>query len=132
MKIKGLDDREYTWSLVKHERGNCSSGHLRARKLLKELYPFDIVYEEVTLPGSQIGKLGVLKADFYIHSRRLMIEVQGIQHEQYNSFFYPTKLDFIKAKSRDKNKKAWCETNEIELIILLDSQSDAEWKKILK
>ena len=85
MKVKGLDGRERTWNLAKfinNKRDVVSEGHRKARELLTEMFPFEKVLEEVTLPGEQ------LYADFYIQSERLMVEVQGVQHTTFNSFFF--------------------------------------------
>lgn len=127
MKIKGLDNKEHLWSLSDKQRGKVSQHHQRARELLQSLFPLDKVYEEQMLPGSKTGQFGLLCADFYIHSRKLMFEVQGEQHFEYNSFFYKSKLDFLKAKKRDADKKEWCELNGIILIELPYNESNEQW-----
>lgn len=131
MKFKGLDGQEYAVTLVDKQRGAVSSYHERARHLLTKLYPFDKFFEEVTLPGSKTEKNKVLYADFYCHSKKLMIEVQGEQHGKFNSFFYSSKLDFLKAQARDKNKKQWCTVNGITLVELPYNESDEQWTKRL-
>jgi len=125
MKVIGLDDKEYVWNLAKYvgnERRGCSEYHKRARALLKEIFPFEQILEEVGLPGSS------LFADFYIHNKRLMIEVQGEQHTKHIPFFHKDKLTFGKAKMRDKAKKNWCENNGITLLELSYNDED-KWKE---
>jgi hypothetical protein len=131
MKIKGLDGREYSLNFVEKRRGKVSQYHENARTLLLELFPFDKIYEEVGLPGSATSKNGQLTVDFFIPSKLLIIEVQGQQHEQYNSFFYPNRLDFFKAQARDRTKKEWCEINGLTLIELPYDKSN-EWASTVK
>jgi hypothetical protein len=128
MKFLGLDGKEHTTTLVIKKRGKVSKHHERARTLLKELYPLDQVFEEVTLPGSKTAKNGTLYADFYIHSRSLMVEVQGTQHDEFNSFFHANKLEYHKGKARDKAKREWCELNDITLIELPCGETDEQWR----
>lgn len=128
MKAKGFDGREYPWTLVKQEKNSCSKGHKQARLLLKELFPLDTIFEEVTLPGSKTKKNNLLYADFYLRSRNLIIEVQGEQHTEHIPFFHETKADFYRGQVRDRAKQDWCELNGITLIQLPVSESVDEWR----
>lgn len=127
IKVIGLDNKEYKLILSNKKRIVCSEHHLRARKLLKKIFPLELIFEEVALPGSSTKKQ--LFADFYIHSIKLMIEVNGEQHYSKNSFFHRNRADFIKGKLRDKNKQNWCEINNISLIVLPYMENDDEWRK---
>lgn len=127
IKIIGLDNKEYKLSLSKKKRIVCSENHLRARKLLKDMFPLEFIFEEVALPGSSLKKK--LFADFYIHSIKLIIEVNGEQHYSKNAFFHKNQADFIKGKLRDKDKENWCAINDISLVVLPYMESDDEWRK---
>ena len=127
MKFKGFDGQEYPLTFIDKKRGIVSKYHEKARLLLKELYPFDKIYEEIGLPGSRTEKNKQLFVDFFIPSRRIIVEVQGEQHEKFNSFHYSNKLDFYKAKNRDQTKKIWCELNRITLIELKYDDTD-NWR----
>lgn len=129
MRVKGLDGKEHSLILVDRPKGSCSKNHEKARDLLKSIYPFDTIFEEITLSGSKTPKNGLLYADFFIPKRKLIVEVQGEQHEQFNSFFYSNKLDFVKAKTRDKAKKEWCQINNFKLVELPHNESTDEWIK---
>ncbi len=128
MKVIGLDGKTYT--LKMNEAGildeNRSSFHLKCRELLKELYPLDRIFEEVSLPGSN-----KLTADFLIPLRRLLIEVHGIQHYQYSSHFHKDKSQFFKGKSRDTDKKKWAELNNWFYVELDGRLKPEEWKNII-
>lgn len=128
MKINGLDGKEYSWSISSKPRNNASKHHVRARNLLKKLYPCDSISEELPLPGSKTQNNRLLFADFYIHGRRLMIEVQGEQHTEFSMHFHKgDKRNFFKGKLRDNNKKNWCLLNGITLVQLPYNESDEQW-----
>lgn len=133
MKVIGLDDREYSWVLQPQniDDANRSKLHLRARKILSDAFPFDVIHEEVTLPGSKFGKTNRLTADFFLPMRSIIVEVQGNQHTEYVKFMHKTKYDFYKALGRDKHKKLWCERNSICLIYFNDGETDEDWVKKL-
>lgn len=129
MKVKGLDNKTYSWSFIgyvpkEEDDKHRSSGHLRARQLLRTLFPLERICEEVPMPGS-----GGLFCDFIIPFLRIMVEVQGIQHYEQSTFFHKTPFDFINGKKRDANKRKWCEVNNITLIELPDGETENEWRK---
>jgi hypothetical protein len=135
MNVIGLDGNTYSWKITRYNKKSefCSSFHLRARLLLVELFPYDKIYEEVVIPGiKNETNIKSLTADFYIHTPRLMIEVQGEQHYKYVPFFHNNKLQFLKAKKLDKLKEKWCLINNIRLIELKYNQTDEEWASIIK
>lgn len=126
MRVTGLDGREYVWGLAGHvplgseEAG--SSYHCRCRELLKQLFPLDQRLEEVPLPGS-----GGLTADFFLPSRRVIIEVNGPQHYEFSLHFHKTRLGFLRAKANDARKREWAELNGITMVELRYDESDSEW-----
>lgn len=103
-----------------------SENHLKCRKLLAELYPLDIICEEVSVPGES------LFLDFLIPVRKIAIEVNGEQHDRYVPFFHRNnKSNFIKSQGRDQRKAQWCALNNIKLIVLNYDNSESEWKRTL-
>jgi len=131
MKIIGLDEQEYTWKYHLHQtpRENCSAPHERARKLLKELFPFSSICEEVPLIGVGKEKLFI---DFFIPQKRLVVEVQGQQHYHFNHFFFSSKQAFGKALNRDRTKVEWCKINNFDFVELPDNEKDKEWEMRIK
>jgi hypothetical protein len=132
MIIIGLNGKEYNWkpksadTIDEHK----SKLHLKIKKLLKEIYPFDIILEEVTLPGSSnLLKKKDLIADFYIPNRCLIVEAHGEQHYEYNSFFFKNKFQFLKAQKRDNDKIQWCNLNNIKIIALNFADSIETWRQ---
>jgi hypothetical protein len=130
MKVKGLDGKEYKLSLtgkvVVNDNRARSAGHLIARKLLNELFPFDPPYEEVTIPGCGAP----LYLDFLLPARRLAVEVQGSQHRKPSKFFQGGQAGFLKQQARDKKKIEWCELNGLILVELNDDRTDG-WRELL-
>ena len=138
MKVVGLNGREYNLNLQKYDvkandKRKRSKHHVRARKLIKEVYHSYRILEEVKLPGStSTHKRSVLYLDFFIPNIRKAVEVHGRQHYEYTPFFHKSKADFILAKARDEDKIEWCELNNIEILTLKYSGSDDEWRKTIK
>ena len=131
MKVIGLDGRAYGWNFGKYnnQREDCSSLHLRARILLKQLYPYDIIFEEIAIVGikTEINNRP-LYFDFYANSLKTAFEIQGLQHSEFVSFFHGNKLEFFRAKRLDGLKRSWCELNHITLLELPHNESDKEWE----
>lgn len=138
MKVVGINGKEYVWNLSEYDVFNDdkrkrSKYHIRARKILKEVFHSYRILEEVKLPGStESHKKSVLYLDFLIPTISLAIEVHGQQHYVYSPFFHKSKADFLKSKARDEDKIDWCKLNNIRLITLKYSESDDEWRQRIK
>jgi hypothetical protein len=128
MKIRGLDGREYNWrpvgySVLGDSTRKFSDLHVTARNLLKELFPNDRIMEEVFLPGLPTTAY----ADLYLPLRQIIVEVQGEQHYRFVRIFQNNRLEFLKAKGRDVNKRRWCELNNIVLVELPYNEDRDQW-----
>ena len=134
MKVIGFDGRDHALTFKRargnSKRGNKSSHHLRARELLSELFPYEKIYEEVTLPGSKTISTGLLYADFLIPNKYIVVEVHGKQHYEYSQHFHKTKASFMKSRKRDKKKIEWCELNDF-TIIILPYNKEEQWKNLI-
>jgi hypothetical protein len=125
VQLKGLDGKSYSISLKQNKKRSCSKLHEAARLLIKSIYNFDIVLEEVRIPGSRPA----IFMDFIIPKRRVCVEVQGQQHYEYSGFFHDTKMDFYAGKRRDQKKVDWAELNNFRLIELPYNEDIDEWRK---
>ncbi len=125
MVVKDFTGKEHRLNLdlYNKKRNNSSSLHKNARLLLNRLFATRIILEEVPLPGTRMF------VDFFIPLENLMIEVQGQQHYEFNSFHYANKLEFLKAKKRDRSKKEWAELNGLTLVTLPYNEDENEWTK---
>jgi hypothetical protein len=132
MDIIDLNDNIRKWTLKgyvsKAAATNKSSYHIVARQLLHEIYPTLQILEEVTIPIT--GKES-LYLDFYIPLIKKCIEVHGEQHYKFIPFYHTTKLNFLKAQKRDKQKKEWCEKNFITYIELPYNTDKDKWKELI-
>lgn len=130
MKIIGIDDQIYTFNVANnsHARATTSKYHALAKDIIYEEFPYDNIYEEVSLPGTGEKSLIV---DFFIPIPKIVIEVQGEQH-YHPTFFHSSKMEFYIAVGRDKIKKEWCSINKIKLIELPYSETIDEWRARIK
>ena len=129
-EVIGLDNKPYTMKLFYGTtKKSCSKLHERARNLLKQVFPFDTPYEEVVLPGTGQFCMGKnLTVDFFILRTLMAVEVQGEQHYRFSNFFHGNKMEFFRAKGRDRKKREWLELNGITLIELPFNEDDEQWK----
>lgn len=131
-KVLDLDGNTVNWSLSggisKGSRNNKSALHLRARNILKDLYPTFQILEEIKIP---LRKSEHLYLDFYMPLNKKCIEVHGEQHYKYVAYYHQNMMGFMKHKKRDKEKIEWCEINGIEVIVLPFDKTDEEWKEII-
>ena len=138
MKIVGLNGREYNVRLDKYivkadDTTKKSQYHLKARKLLHQMFAGYSILEEMKLPGSRQSHLkSVLFLDFFIPNLGIGIEVHGKQHYEYVPFFHKTKAKYRQAIKRDSLKEEWCELNNINLIVLKYSDDIEDWREQLE
>lgn len=128
MDIVDLDGRKFRWQMKRGKVKKPSSLHLDVYSLIREIYPSDILIEEITIPLKRGEKVF---GDIYIPSKRKLVEIHGEQHYKYNTFFYSSKLEFLKAQKRDRDKKEWCEINDIQYIELPFNKKE-EWSDLIR
>jgi len=132
MNVKDLNGNLTLWSLTGHiAHGNIdhkSSYHIKAKGLIKEIFPTLQLLEEVPI---NIKKSETLYLDFYLPLKKLCIEVHGEQHYKFTPFYHNSILDFVKAQKRDKYKQEWCDINNIKYIDLAHYENIEEWRKKL-
>ncbi len=79
----------------------------------KFLYPFwhtDAVFEELRIVGS------LCRFDIYNHSKKIVIETMGRQHQTFVKHFHGHRSKFLGQIKRDLMKHEFCELNEIQLV----------------
>jgi hypothetical protein len=103
-----------------------SSFHLKARTLIKECFPTIQILEEVPI---QVRRSESYYLDFYIPMLKIAIEVHGEQHFKFVPFYHNNLLGFLKSQKRDREKKEWCELNNISYIEFPHYESELEWKQ---
>jgi len=133
MRVVGLNGESFNWNPAKlsYSHQNTSTYHKRVKTLLTKLFPFDKIYEEVTLLGSKYMNKD-LSADFYIPSIKLIVEIHGEQHYKFTSYFHDNILEFHRGKARDKNKKQWCYVNNIKYLALKYNEDEQKWEEKIR
>lgn len=74
---------------------------------LKELFPHDKAHEDFAI---KIGKQ-TLFVDRMLPTRKIAIEVDGRQHDEYIQHFHKDSDGFQASKARDQLKNSWLEAN---------------------
>lgn len=133
MQVKSLDGFIQNWQLTGHSAhaklNNKSSLHLLARKIINDQYPTLQTLEEVPIP---VKKSESYFLDFYIPILKTAIEVHGEQHYKFVAFYHNSQLGFLKSQKRDREKKEWCEINNIKYIELPYNESENEWSERIR
>ncbi len=78
-------------------------------QLIKDRFPVEEILEEVYIPFQGFY------LDFFLPRLKIVFEIQGRQHYEYNKFFHKNKLNFNESKKRDFMKEEWCKINNITL-----------------
>ena len=130
MKVKSIDNpnasvtwdvRQSSWPL-KNKAACRSNIQYEIGQIIKSRYPLDPILEDITIPDTS------LSLDFFLPNRKIAFEVQGEQHDKMNPFFHKSLAEFEDQKTRDENKRFFCELNNIRLH---EVRSSNEVKKIL-
>ena len=134
MKVVDLNGEYSSWKITGHipkanDKRLRSQYHLKARSLLKEIYPTCPILEEVPI---SIRRSETLFLDFYIPLHALCVEVHGEQHYSFVPHYHGNRLGFAKAKKRDREKLEWCEVNGITVVELSYKEDEDEWRTRLK
>ncbi len=130
MKARDLEGNIETWKLTGQivtatDKRSRSKLHVKARKILYELFPTMKILEEVPIKprGTKTQYL-----DFYINQIKLAVEVHGQQHYKFNTMFHASARDFLNQKRNDTDKEDWCILNGITHIELPYNEDIEQWK----
>jgi hypothetical protein len=110
--VKPDDDNSIElWTKMYHEGDyKCSLGHFLTYQCLREIFPYQIIKEEVP-----IGKLWI---DILLPHLNIAVEVHGSQHTEFSSFFHSTQADFKKGQENDWQKSEMLESQNISLFVV--------------
>lgn len=106
LRFLNVEKRRIKWnapSLSKFQYG--------IKQYLKSYWQYHIVYEEMPMVGTR------LRLDLYNATKRIGVEVNGDQHNEYNKFFHSNnRINYLHQIRRDFKKSEWCRINNITLI----------------
>jgi hypothetical protein len=115
MKFIGLNNRELTLKnpkkyLIDWNKKSRSKFQLETKNFLKPYWQHDIVFEEFRMVGTR------LSFDFYNANKKIIIEVQGVQHTKFVKFFHGNRLKYLQQLKRDDKKYEFCQKNNLRLV----------------
>lgn len=111
MKIIGLDGKEYHLNVRESQHpmrtlAGCKSKlQFRCGQILRKKFPYDTILEELHIPGHG------LYFDFFLPVHKMVFEIDGAQHGEYNPFFHKDHKGYVSAQDRDCDKESLCEIN---------------------
>jgi len=117
MKFIGLDGKTYNLDVrqsrhpMRAEAACKSKLQYRCGQILRKHFRVDPILEELHIDGHGFY------FDFFIPTHGIAVEINGDQHDEYNSFFYKNKRSFLEAKERDSRKESLCEMNGWALLV---------------
>jgi len=106
-KLVYLNVKKY---LIDWDSASRSKLQTRVKKFLKPFWEKHLCYEEFPVYGSR------LKVDFLNATKRIAVEVQGVQHDNFNEFFHKNRLNYFFSIKRDVKKLNWLETNKFKVL----------------
>ena len=130
MKFTTLAGREKRISRVKKyiidwDGKSKSKIQFNSKQFLKKYWKYHVVFEEFPVAGT------LLSLDFYNATKKIAVEVQGGQHRRYVPFFHNNyKNNYLDQLRRDRDKRDFCELNNIVLVEVYDT--DKISKKLFK
>jgi len=87
------------------------------KQFLKQYWKTNIVYEEFPVYGS------LLKVDILNVTRKIAVEVNGKQHDSFNSFFHSnSRVKYLESIKRDVIKRNWLEKNGFTVIEIEENE----------
>lgn len=108
------------------DNDGASKLEIKFRDLIYPFWKNYIVLFQARIPGS------LYRIDFINVNKRLAVEVDGSQHNEFNAFFYQNSRNHYKeALKKDLAKENWCEENSITLLRLYKEDLDNFSKKYI-
>jgi hypothetical protein len=70
--------------------------------------------------------------DFHLPTLNIAVEVQGIQHTEFNPHFHGTAEKFKGQVKRDRAKLEWCDINDVALVCVHHDEVPIEVSELLR
>ena len=123
-KLQSKNVRKY---LIDWGKPSRSKIQFKTKQFLKAFWENQIVYEEFPVYGSR------MKVDFINATKRIAIEVNGPQHNNFNKFFHNnSRLNYLDHIKRDLEKIKWLELNKFKVLELEVEDVDKLSKDFIK
>lgn len=125
LNINGkLQKKSVTKYLVDWDKKSRSKIQFTVKQFLKTYWKGQVVYEEFPVYGTKMS-VDILNA-----TKKIAIEVQGRQHNEFNKFFHSdSRLKYLESIKRDLKKAEWLEMNDFNLIEINEDEINQISKK---
>jgi hypothetical protein len=115
MKFKTLTGKTKEISIKKYlidwDGDSLSKFQMEVKDFLYPFWKNDVVCEELIMAGTK------MRFDMVNISRKIVVEVQGAQHNELNNYWNQgSKLVFLKQLKKDMSKFKWCELNGFKFV----------------
>src|SRR3954469_19550716 len=122
MRLKNINGRLVTKSVekysIKWSGKSRSKLQYKVKQFFKTYWENHVVYEEFPVFGT------LLKVDFINATKRISVEVNGKQHEDFNKFFHDNRIGFLNSLTRDSRKYDWLKLNNFKIIEINEDEVD--------
>jgi len=85
----------------------------RVKAFLKPYWERDMVLEEMRIPGS------LFRIDLYNINKDIIVEIDGRQHDEFNSFMHGSLSGFRASIKRDLEKERWATLNGVKHYVVI-------------
>jgi len=115
--IKGrLVNKSVAKYRIKWDAGCRSNFQYEVKQFFKTYWYGQICYEEFPVYGTR------MKVDLINMTKRIAVEVQGAQHEEFNKFFHNnSRANYLKSITRDHDKVVWLENNNFKILEIFEA-----------
>jgi len=122
-----LQNRAVTKYLIKWNKKSRSKVQFAVKDFLHTYWKSHVVYEEFPVFGSR------MKVDIMNFTKKIAIEVQGSQHNNFNAFFHGnSRAKYLESIKRDVKKAEWLEKNDFFLIEIDEKEAYKLSKEFFK
>jgi hypothetical protein len=82
----------------------------KVQDFFRQYWSKHLVYSEFPVYGS------LMKVDLLNATKKIAVETQGVQHNEFNSHFHKNRMNYFFSIKRDVKKAEWLEKNGFKLI----------------
>ena len=125
--IKGrLVNKSVTKYRIKWDADCRSNFQYEVKQFFKKFWYGQICYEEFPGYGTR------MKVDLINMTKRIAVEAQGAQHEEFNKFFHNnSRANYLKSITRDHDKIVWLENNNFKILEIFEADLASLSKKYI-
>ena len=131
MKLYDISGRLVNRSVTKYKidwDAECRSiFQFEVKQFFKTYWYGQICYEEFPVYGSR------MKVDLINMTKRIAVEVQGAQHDQFNKFFHGnSRAKYLRSITRDYQKRQWLEKNNFTVLEIVPEDMTSLSKRYIR